>query len=120
MQHASEFRRNVACADDEWTLGLLGELEETVTGDGKIGAGEIGDRRPTAGGDQNMVCAQKRIADAYLAGRFKCRPATKDFDLGGIEVTKVDTVQAFDVGITSRFESAPVEFSCGQRKALVV
>ena len=113
MQYTSEFCRDVACADDEWTLGLLGELEETVTGDGKVGAWEIRDRRPTAGGDQNMVCAQKRTTNAYLAGRFKCCPPTKDFDLGGIQVSKINPVQAFDVGITSRFESGPVEFSCG-------
>ena len=57
-QHAGQFHRDVAAADDGDSGGPLLELEKAVGGDAQFGPGDVGHRRIAAGGDDDVAAFQ--------------------------------------------------------------
>ena len=77
MENTGEFRCNVTCADYERALGLLGQLKKAVAGDTQFSTRQIGNRRPSASGNENVFCTQKGTPHPYLVGGLKACPALK-------------------------------------------
>jgi hypothetical protein len=67
-EDARELNRDIAAARDQDALGQLRQVEGLFGGDGVLDAGQVRDRDPAAGGDQDFAGRDRAVLADEIAG----------------------------------------------------
>ena len=113
IEDAGEFDGDITAADDGDALGHLGEMKNLVRGDGVFDAGDIGQRRAPAGGDQDGLGGDFFTADIQRMRIDKSRPGAIGLDAGIAQDRAVDGFQAVDFLVLGGDQAGP-----GKRRAV--
>ena len=118
LQHAGQFDRDVAGADDRHPRRRRGPVEDIVGHAAEGRTRHVGTLRSAAGGDQQPLAAHRdavgadhgvRIAQPHAAGR--------DRDAGRVEPAAITFVDVVDVALAMDDERRPVQFGRRQIEA---
>jgi hypothetical protein len=113
VEDAGELDGDIAAADDHHPLGQLGQQEGLFRGDDVLDPGQVGPRRPVAGGDQDLP--GRDLLDALFPLHFQrvrikeAGRSIQDVGAGLGQVGGIDAGEPRDLAVLGHPERLPVE-----------
>ncbi len=109
LQHPGKLHGNVACTEYRDLLRLLGQLEESIGCDAKLGTGNVGHDGLTTRGDDNTLCRVAIVTDGYRMRIHQPCCSLHDRYAIASEVVVVGGIDAADIGFSIGDERAPIK-----------
>ncbi|MCY1359340.1 hypothetical protein D9M69_459050 [compost metagenome] len=117
MENGSELDGDVAATHHQYTLGQTLEEEGFVGADGELAAGDVGNLRPAAGGDQDVPGCAALAGDFHRVRVDQPGVAFQQGDAAVHQQIAVDAVEALDLAVLVADQGRPVEASLAQGPA---